>query len=77
MTTGSHPFIDLFFLKCCFHLFHFLSEKMEKCPGYSLPKALVIYHLLKNSLTQRQNVRHALKCKCAAGWGRGGLLTPH
>jgi hypothetical protein len=33
------------FLSNCFHLFHFLSEKMESCPGYSLLMALVICHL--------------------------------
>lgn len=75
MTTSSHPFIDFFFFECFFHLFHSLSEKTETCPAYSLPKALVIRHLLKNSLTQRQNGRQALKCKWAAG-GVGPVSSP-
>lgn len=54
MTTASHPCIV--FLQHCFHLFHFLLEKMERCPEYILPLALVICRLLKNSWTQRQSV---------------------
>lgn len=73
--TGSHPFTDFFF-KCCFHLSHFLSEKTETCPGYSLPKALVICHLLKTSLTQRQSGWQAVKYKWASGGGGQASSPP-